>query len=286
MNTVEEVSLDEIEFDELPPTDPCPGTPITLVPRVDNPEDDLEKRLAWLAEEVRSTSAEYAKKKREESVLEAREYKTAAIPCPTQSPKDVDLPKITLALGVDPQRDPTLIGRRTSEHEWDFDVSDPEELSRTLPLDPHANIEEPLPFPTRTHARTSTPRKRFVVLMAALGGIVLGTVLHRAVMVRVSSDYATVPYARYGPTIAAQRALERYEDWLTVHALAAQQANASLPRPAPVVTTTAAPPASSATHSPYFPFVTPTLKAPRPAHSENAVPKTKIPDGPIFNLGY
>ena len=106
--------VDEFEEEESPPTDPSPVVETDPTKRVDNPEDDLEKRLAWLAAEVRSTSAIQAQKKRAESVLEAREYKTALVPSAKEPPKDVDLPKVSFAAGVDSHREPTQITKRPS----------------------------------------------------------------------------------------------------------------------------------------------------------------------------
>jgi hypothetical protein len=182
MDTNESIDLDDQDIDEPPPTDPCPGSPISAAIRVDPSEDDLERRLAWLAAEVRSTSAEQARKKRQESVLEAREYKVATIPASSNRPIDADLPKVSLAAGVDPTREPTLVGRRPPEHEWDFDISDPEELSRTLPLDPHAPVADPLPFHV-PRKKNETPRNSFLPVLVgsclvSFGALLLQSLVH------------------------------------------------------------------------------------------------------------
>lgn len=219
---VDELELDEIE-EEPPPTDPCPVVKTTDVQRIDNPEDDLETRLAWLAAEVRSTSAQQAQKKRAESVLEAREYKTALVPTSKESPKDVDLPKVSFAAGVDSQREPTQITKRPSmhegAHEWEFDTADPEELSRTLPLDPNASIPDPLPFDAPRAPKPLSRNRWLIALLGIAGGIFLGTLAYPAVIHSLlRPKYAAIPHLNRGVKEAAYKAeavygaLEHYEE--------------------------------------------------------------------------
>jgi hypothetical protein len=277
MSTTDLDSDKHIDMDEPPPTDPSPGVRRSPILESKTAEDDLEKRLAWLAKEVRSTSAEHAKKKRAESVLEAREYKTALVPAPTRPPMDIDLPKINLAVGVDPQRDPTLVGRRVSENEWEFDISDDEELSRTLPLDPHAPVPNPLPFRASPSNRPWR-RRRFVIALGVLVGIVVGALLQRTLVnPATKSSASTIPTAGYIARIAAVKADQRYQDWLTVQALAAQEAATAqqkqetaeepiVPKPASVASPEGTTPANSVNFS---------IPKHRPAPSPAPAPRNK-----------
>jgi hypothetical protein len=210
-------------------------------------------------------------------VLEAREYKTALVPAPTRPPVDIDLPKINLAVGVDPQRDPTLVGRRMSESKWEFDISDNEELSRTLPLDPLAPVPNPLPFSASPSKRPWPPR-RLVVALGVLVGIVVGAILQRTfVSPATKSAASTVPTAGYIAHIAAVKADQRYQDWLTVQALAAQEAataqqkqetaeEATVPKPAPVLLPEGTTPPNS---------VNPSMPKHKPAPSPAPAPRSK-----------
>lgn len=284
MNTNDVTELEPLDVDELSPTNP--DVQVSVLPRLDNPEDDLEKRLAWLAEEVRSTSAEHAKKKRSETVLEAREYKTALVPATTQPPNDIDLPKVTLAAGVDPQRDPTLVGRRVSEIEWDFDISEPEELSRTMPLDPHAAVADPLPFHAPARARAPARHRTLVVALGTLGGILLGAFLHQS-LARYSSEssYANLPPAKRGVGDAAQEAERSYLDWATTRVLLAPDTVAETqnadPRPMPTSSAASVP---SVAGSLFFRWVKPIPSAiPKPVGSAGIhVPAQEKLRSPIY----
>lgn len=230
--------------------EPAPDNATVI--RTDPAEDSLEKRLAWLTMEVRTASAEHAKKKRNESVLEARDYKTAAVPIATPQPKDLDLPKVTLAPSVKPSDEPHVVERNGSDAAWHFDVSDPAEVSRTLPIDPRAPIADPLPFRTATRGSTQQSPNWFVTSIAVLGGILIGTLLQRMLPIALSSEQNRVGIAHGSARIAAFRALERYEDWLTVRSLAAQWKHSRAMSQLPEESSTSTP-ASVAAPSGHFP---------------------------------
>jgi len=210
MSTDESIKLEEVDFEEPPPTDPCPGVLPRQSIRVDPSDDDLEKRLAWLAKEVRTTSAEQAKIRREKTVLERREYKNASISTNSKQPQDVNLPKVTLAVGIDPQRDPTLVGRQISEHQWDFDVSDPDELVRTLPLDTQSANAEPLPFRSSADklvAHSGASSRAFIGLcMVFFGGLLLQYFVHSS----ARAAFAEIPMAKRSLGYAAMLAESHY----------------------------------------------------------------------------
>lgn len=217
----------EVDFEEPPPTDPCPGVVPVRSVRIDPSDGDLEKRLAWLAAEVRTTSAEHAKVRREQTVLERREYKSATVSTNNALPQDTDLPKVTLAIGVDPTRDPTLVGRRISEHHWDVDVSDPEELSRTLPLDTQTAIADPLPFhpsSDKPSAERRSSAQFFLGLFLALFG---GILLQHLAQASIRTAFAAIPMAKRVLGQAAIFAELRYEQAETVRLLAPHVANAN-----------------------------------------------------------
>ncbi len=259
---VEEIELDD---EESPPTDPSPVVQTSSPQRVDNPDDDLEKRLAWLAAEVRSTSAQQAQKKRAESVLEAREYKTALVPAAKEPPKDVDLPKVSFAAGVDSQREPTQIMKRPSTHEWEFNTSEPEELSRTLPLDPNAAIADPLPFDA---PRASKPIGRSRAVIAAFGiaaGILLGGVAYPQILHSLYQDkYTLMPQVHGSLDEAADKAWERYNEWRQdgemVQWLVPQPPTSALSTTAPETPSIAEFPDASGR---YFPYVRPAVSTPK-----------------------
>lgn len=232
---------------ELPSGDTRPS-------RVDPAQDDLEKRLAWLTKEIRAAGAEAARKKRSQSVLEAREYKTAAVPGAAPTPRDLDLPKVTLGPGLKPADDPSTVERNGSDGAWHVDVSEPAEVSRTLPLDPRIPIVDPFPFRAPRRAESAGPSNWFVLAISVLGGILMGTFWPYM----VPESWARRDHVRTafgGARIAALRADERYEDWLTVRALAAQwehtkntpKAIEEVPESAPYAATPA---------SRYFPYMT------------------------------
>lgn len=256
MNTDESIELAEEDFEEPPPTDPCPGVLPALSVRIDPSEDDLEKRLAWLAAEVRTTSAEQAKIRREQTVLERREYKSVPVSADAKQPQDPDLPKVTLAIGVDPKRDPTLVGRRISEHHWDFDVVDPEELSRTLPLDTQAAIADPLPFQPsmgQSITRRATSARVFLSLfLVFLVGLSLQHLAHTS----TRAAFAAMPMAKRGLEQARLRAELRYDQAETVWMLAPSSAAAMNVPEKPITTTSAFAP-GPAPSSTTFKFVIP-----------------------------
>ena len=235
---------DNLDLEEPPPTDPSPGSGGSVLPRIDNPEDDLETRLAWLAAEVRSTSVESAKKKRQESILSAREYKPAFVPVPTRMPTDLRLPKVSLAQGVNPQIEPTLIRPRVTENEWD--ISDPEELSRTLPLDPNASVPDPLPFHQESKAQRHPRHARFVVAMAILGSFLVGSLLPRSWTNSFDeSRYIAIPEAKLSATLIAQMTEHYYQAWLSDLAKQTQEANDPSETPAPQIVHPTPPPTLS-----------------------------------------
>lgn len=220
MNTDESIELEEEDFEEPPPTDPCPGVLPALSVRIDPSDDDLEKRLAWLAEEVRTTSAEQAKIRRDQTVLERREYKNVPVAVDAKQQQDPDLPKVTLAIGVDPKRDPTLVGRRISEHHWDFDIVDPEELSRTLPLDTQTTRADPLPFqPSMDEpiTRRATSARVFLGLFLFF---VVGLSLQHLAHTSTRAAFAAMPMAKKALEQARLLAELRYDQAETVWMLA------------------------------------------------------------------
>lgn len=270
MSTTDLDINDSLDLEEPPPTDPSPGTERgaerAVLPRINNPEDDLETRLAWLAAEVRSTSAESAKERRKKSILAAREYKTAFVPAPTRIPTDLSLPKVSLALGVNPQIEPTLNHRRAAENEWEFDISDPEELSRTLPLDPNAAVPDPLPFHSESNTQRSRRHSKFVVALAILGGILIGSLLPRSLTNSINeSRYASIPKAKSSATIIAQMTEHYYRAWLANLVKQTQEADGPSEIPEPRIVRPTPPPGVSA--SPFkkytpFTFVKPDGSAP------------------------
>lgn len=237
MGTKDLAITNDVDMDKEPETDPCPAVGPVL-PRLDDGEDDLEKRLAWLAKEVRATSAEHAKKKRATSILEAREYKTALVPTSTRIPTDLRLPKVEIAPGVAPQLENTIERRRT-DNEWEVDVAEPEELARTLPLDPHAPVPDPLPF----HAPTNTNRPRargfWVFAGTLLGGIAVGIVLQLSVsQMSQKSGLAAIPRVqRVGDVFldGAERIHTGVTNALTNHFNAVDQPEEVHERPSRVV---------------------------------------------------
>lgn len=227
---------------------------VTRPSRLDPAQDDLEKRLAWLTKEIRAAGAEAARKKRSQSVLEAREYKTAAVPIAAPTPKDLDLPKVTLGPGIKAADEPATVERNGSDGAWHVDVSEPAEISRTLPLDPRIPIVDPFPFRTPRRGKSQSSSNWFVLALSVSGGILMGT-FWQTVMPESWAHRNHVGTAFGGARIAAMRADERYEDWLTVRALAAQwEHTKTAPKTieeVPEVAPYAAKPASR-----YFPYIT------------------------------
>lgn len=256
MNTDESIELAEEDFEEPPPTDPCPGVLPALSVRIDPSDDDLEKRLAWLAQEVRTTSAEQAKIRREQTVLERREYKSVPVAVDTKQQQDPDLPKVTLAVGVDPKRDPTLVGRRISEHHWDFDIVDPEELSRTLPLDTQASLSDPLPFQPsmdKPVTRRATSARVFLSLFVFF---LVGLSLQHLAHTSTRAALAAMPMAKRGLEHARLHAELRYDQAETVRMLAPSSgATMNVPKE-PITTTSAIAPIPTAS-STVFKYVMP-----------------------------
>ena len=277
---VDELELDD---DESPPTDPSPSVETDHAKRVDNPEDDLEKRLAWLAAEVRSTSAIQAQKKRAESVLEAREYKTALVPSAKEPPKDVDLPKVSFAAGVDSHREPTQITKRPSTHEWEFDTSEPEELSRTLPLDPNAAIPDPLPFDAPKAPKPQGRNRGLIAMLGIAAGLLVGIVAFPRIQYSFYRDeHAAMPYIHRGLGEAAYVAASRYHEWLQDGELV----RLLLPPTISSDSSTVAP-ESSADEVPaptsYFPFMKSSASAPaKPPPSASVIVPKRSPTLRIY----
>lgn len=232
---------------ELPSDD---ARPSRLAPA----PEDLEKRLAWLTKEIRAAGAEAAKKKRSQSVLEAREYKTAAVPIAAPAPKDLDLPKVTLGPGIKPADDPSTVERNGSDGAWQVDVSEPAEISRTQPLDPRIPIVDPFPFRASRRTKSQIASNWFVLAISVAGGILLGTFWQYMVPESwAHRDHVGTAFG--GARIAAIRADERYEDWLTVRAMAAQwEHTKSAPKAIQEVPESA--PYSTPAVSRYFPYMT------------------------------
>jgi hypothetical protein len=278
MSTDESIELDEVDFEEPPPTDPCPGAIPRQSLRVDSAEDDLEKRLAWLAEEVRTASAEQAQIRRDNTVLERREYKNASILADAKQPQDLnaDLPKVTLAVGVDPKRDPTLVGRRISEHQWDFDVSDPDDLARTLPLDAQSAIADPLPFhspPDKLAAHRAASSRGLIGLSLMLLGGLLQYFIHSS----SRAAFADIPMAQRKLGQAAMLADARYNsarDAETTRLIIPQiiQSTSANQDPSGSIM---APSASFPSAAPTFRYVKPPAPFPRKTSSTN--PPTPTP---------
>jgi hypothetical protein len=132
---------------------------------------------------------------------------------------------------VDPHRDPTIVGRRLTASEWEYAISEPDELSRTLPLDTHAPVPNPLPF-TAPSVKRPRRRRKFLLALGVVVGILVGALLQRTLTnTATTSSASTLPSARYGASIAAMEADQRYQDWLTVQSLAAQEAAAVPQKP-------------------------------------------------------
>lgn len=252
MSTNEAIELEVDDFEEPPPTDPCPGVIRASAIRIDPSDDDLEKRLAWLADEVRTTSAEQAKIRREQTVLERREYKTVPISTEVEQRQDPDLPKVTLAIGVDPKRDPTLVGRRISEHHWDFEIVDPEELSRTLPLDTQATIADPLPFQPSADKPSPQRANSARIFLGLLLVLFIGLSLQHLAHTSSDAAFAELPMARRGLAQATISAELRYDQAETVRLL-------TLPAPRKAIESEALVPATSTIFAPSPPSPTSTI---------------------------
>jgi hypothetical protein len=93
--------------------------------------DELERRLAALAEDVREQSAEALRKKRAESTLEARMHVEGIAPVHSNAPMLMEGGKVKLAIGVDPKQDPTVLGRRTERGTYEFAL--PGEMAGEVP---------------------------------------------------------------------------------------------------------------------------------------------------------
>jgi len=81
---------------------------------------ELEARLEALAQEMRASTEEALKKKREATGAEARQYVGAVLPIQTNAPALIEGEKVKLARGLDPKRDPTVVGRRTERGTYEF----------------------------------------------------------------------------------------------------------------------------------------------------------------------
>jgi len=83
--------------------------------------DELEKRLAAFALDVRADIEEAEKKRRAATQLEARAFVEGISPPESRGPERVEDVKVVVAAGVDPRHDPTLFGRRNERgDQWDF----------------------------------------------------------------------------------------------------------------------------------------------------------------------
>lgn len=77
--------------------------------------EDLDTKFVKLVEEARLRTEAELKRKRAESVLEARAY-VPPVELPAHAePTASDEDKVVLAKGVDPKRDPTLVGRHLGD---------------------------------------------------------------------------------------------------------------------------------------------------------------------------
>jgi hypothetical protein len=82
--------------------------------------DDLEQRLAAIAEDVRVQSEQAERQRREQTPPEARVHLEGVKPIASHPPDKIEGAKIVLASGLDPRQDATLVGRRNGHEAWEF----------------------------------------------------------------------------------------------------------------------------------------------------------------------
>ena len=106
--------------------------------------EELEKRLAEFTLNIRANAADAEKRRREATPLATRVSAVNVTPPPSRGPERFEEASVVIAPGLDPHREPTLVGYRDERrNRWDFrtdgeivDASDSSESpSTSMPLE-------------------------------------------------------------------------------------------------------------------------------------------------------
>lgn len=148
----------------------------------ENEREDLEKRLAEFTLNIRANAADAEKKRREATSLETRASAVNVTPPLSRAPERLEEARVVLAPGLNPQHEPTLVGRRDEQrNRWDFTKDG--EIVDSLDAPEPRSTPEPIEQPPSGANAPRTERKRSVLVLvslaagALLGGPLLWTVL-------------------------------------------------------------------------------------------------------------
>lgn len=168
----------------------------------DSNRDELEKRLAEFALDIRANAADAQKSRRAATPLEKRLSATNVKLPQSRAPEQKEELKVVIASGLDPHREPTLVGQR-DEHKnrWDFGADGEMVDALESPDSPDNSISIGQPRQEASHANIVRARRSRgalfvltgVLLVAALFWLAARSsetktlVMHQAVSNRILS---------------------------------------------------------------------------------------------------
>ncbi len=122
--------------------------------------EDLEKRLAELTLDIRADTEEAEKKRRATTRLEAREFVQGITPPVSRAPNLIEVEKVVIAPGLDPNDEPTLVGCRNERlNRWEFvgdgDIVDAPDPTSTEPAPGIQEQTEANPVTPKTERRAA-----------------------------------------------------------------------------------------------------------------------------------